>query len=239
MENTTLPSEIIFIDIETVSAYPALEKAPHHEQTLWKIKESQLNSKVQDSPITYHKAGIYAEFGKIICICCGVLSQEDNTSFLKINTFASKDEKHLLEGFICILNNYGKGLTLCAHNGKEFDFPYLCRRILVHGLKIPYVLKIAGKKPWEIKHLDTLDLWKFGDYKHYTSLDLLAWVFGLPSPKKEMNGGMVHEYFYKKRDLKSIRNYCENDLITLVCVYLHLSSQTHWIPKHVEVERTQ
>jgi predicted PolB exonuclease-like 3'-5' exonuclease len=239
MENTNLPSEIIFLDIETVSAFPLLDMAPSKEQALWKIKEAQINSKVPDSQTSYARAGIYAEFGKIICICCGVLFQEENSTFLKINTFSSKKEKRLLEEFVCFINSHRKNNTLCAHNGKEFDFPFICRRLLVHGLDIPSALQIAGKKPWEVKHLDTLELWKFGDYKHYTSLDLLAHVFKLPSPKKMMNGGMVHEFFYEKKDLKSIRNYCENDILTLVCVYLHLSNQTQWIPKHIEVERMQ
>ncbi|MEX1188370.1 MAG: 3'-5' exonuclease [Bacteroidia bacterium] len=233
-----LPSEIVFIDIETVSAYPALEKAPKQEQVFWKIKESQLNSRVQESTATYERAGIYAEFGKIICVCCGVLQKEEDEVFLKINTFSSNNEKSLLEAFINYLSLFGDASILCAHNGKEFDYPYLCRRMLINHLAIPSTLKIAGKKPWELKHLDTLELWKFGDYKHYSSLDLLAKVFGVPSSKKELNGSMVNEYYYKKKDLKSIRNYCENDIVTLVCVYLNLISKTEWLPKHIEVERS-
>lgn len=114
--------------------------------------------------------------------------------------------------------------ALCAHNGKEFDFPFLCRRFLINNIALPGILRIQGLKPWEVKHIDTLDLWKFGDHKNYTSLNLLAQVFGIPSPKENMDGSMVASAYYEEKNLKKIADYCKKDVITLARIYLRFTT---------------
>lgn len=237
MSQNIHPEDILFIDIETVPAFPSLAEAPALEQVLWEKKSHQLAGKTNEVKVDYQRAGIYAEFGKIICISCGRLSPGKEGVKLSITTFASNSEIGLLKNLSEFLHHQKKHSVLCAHNGKEFDYPYLSRRFLINRLSIPEILHITGKKPWEIKHLDTLELWKFGDYKHYTSLEVLAHVFGIPSPKSDFDGSRVAQVYYEQHDLKSIRNYCENDIRTLVMVYLHQTNQLQWIPEHVEVER--
>lgn len=237
MSSTVHPEDILFIDIETVPAYADISKVPEPERALWEKKALQLSIKYSSEDVDYQRAGIYAEFGKIVCISCGRLSKSPEGILLKITTFAGNCEIDLLINLNVYFTQQGKKVLLCAHNGKEFDYPYLARRYLINRLKLPNIINHSGKKPWEIKHLDTLELWKFGDYKHYTSLDLLAHVFGIPSPKSEMDGSMVAKAYHHHHDLKSIRNYCENDIETLVKVYLNQSVQNQWIPDTVEVQR--
>lgn len=237
MSSTIHPEDIIFIDIETVPAYADVSEVPEFERALWEKKALQLASKYDLTTVDYQRAGIYAEFGTIVCVSCGRLNKSAEGIHLKISTFAGKSEIGLLNNLNDYFSSQGKNILLCAHNGKEFDYPYLSRRYLINRLKLPNVLNLSGKKPWEIKHLDTLELWKFGDYKHYTSLELLAHVFGIASPKSEMDGSMVAAAYHQHHDLKSIRNYCENDIETLVRVYLNQSGQYQWNPNYVEVER--
>ena len=175
----------------------------------------------------YPKAGIYAEFGKIICISVGYLTQFDQNISLRIKSFAGQDEKALLSDFCELLtqNFNTNNHFLCAHNGKEFDFPYLCRRILINKLQMPSILDMMGKKPWEVRHFDTMQMWKFGDFKNYTSLDLLSEVFGIPSPKNDIDGSMIHEVYYKDNDLERIMKYCTNDVKSLVNIFLRMNGQ--------------
>ena len=114
---------------------------------------------------------------------------------------------------------------LCAHNGKEFDFPFLARRILVNELPLPAILDSAGKKPWETQYLDTMELWKFGDYKHYTSLELLAALFGIPTPKDDINGADIHRVYWEDHDLERIRIYCQKDVLTIARLFLKFQQQ--------------
>jgi len=239
METISSPYGIVFIDIETVPAYSGIEKLPLEEKKHWLKKEKQLPGNPGDTPgQLYERAGIYAEFGKIICICAGQLQEDDGVVYLRLKTFCHKKEEDLLQAFsVWMSTQTDQNTRLCAHNGKEFDFPYLCRRLLIHGFPLPELLNLAGKKPWEVKHIDTLELWKFGDYKHYTSLDLLAHTFGLQSPKENMDGSMVFDTYYRKKDIQSIRKYCEDDIWTLVAVYLNMSFKKQFMPKHMEVER--
>ena len=161
----------------------------------------------------YDMAGIYAEFGKIICISLGFINGEE----FRIKSFYGDNEKELLVEFIALMNsNYGNpNKLLCAHNGKEFDFPYLARRIILNGLELPSLLDIAGKKPWEVQHLDTMVLWKFGDYKNYTSLALLAHIFDIPTPKSDMQGSDVARVYWEEKDLDRIVEYCQKDVLTI------------------------
>ncbi|WP_026903076.1 3'-5' exonuclease [Pedobacter glucosidilyticus] len=202
---------LLVLDIETVPQYPNFHELPENLQILWD-KKTYFQRKQDESPAEfYQRAGIWAEFGKIICISVGIFKSD---SQLRVKSFCCDDEVEILKDFITLLNNQPSNLILCAHNGKEFDFPYLCRRMLINGLTIPTQLQIAGKKPWEINHLDTLELWKFGDYKNYTSLALLAAIFNIPTPKDDIDGSMVGDVYWNEKNLERISTYCQKDVIT-------------------------
>jgi len=210
-------SQLLYLDIETASAYPTYFDMPERIQALWDKKAKILNYKGDLKPMAlFNRSGIYAEFGKIVCITVGYINQENKQ--LRIKSYYSHDEGKLLLAFAELLNKhfYSNKHLLCAHNGKEFDFPYIARRMIIKGIELPKLLDIAGKKPWEIQHIDTLELWKFGDYKHYTSLDLLTAIFDIPSPKSDINGSQVNEVYWKDNDIKRIAEYCQNDVIAIV-----------------------
>lgn len=206
---------VLFLDIETVPLSPDFDSVPEKIKKLWEKKAEQLkrNHPDQTADTLYPRAGIYAEFGKIICISCGFA----NGNEFRIKSFYGDDEKILLKEFAEMLElhfntNYH---LLCAHNGKEFDFPYIARRMLINNIELPNILNMAGKKPWEIKHLDTMELWKFGDYKHYTSLELLAAIFDIPTPKDDIDGSMVGHVYWQEKDLDRIVKYCVKDVLTI------------------------
>lgn len=186
---------------------------PEIFKELW-AQKTQHQRKEETAAEYYPRAGIWAEFGKIICISVGIFTKENGITGLRVKSFAGDDECKLLGDFIALLSKQPVSLTLCAHNGKEFDFPYLCRRTLINQLCIPAQLRIGGKKPWEINHLDTMDLWKFGDYKNYTSLNLLAAIFDIPTPKDDISGSDVHRVYWQDKDLNRIKIYCQKDVIT-------------------------
>ncbi|MBK0383964.1 3'-5' exonuclease [Pedobacter sp. SD-b] len=202
---------ILVLDIETVPQCADFNDLPPHFQKLWDLKTSYQRKNQETAEEFYQRAGIWAEFGKIICISVGVFVDDKR---LRVKSFYDHNETDLLKEFNHLLNNQPANLMLCAHNGKEFDFPYLCRRMLINGLEIPVQLNIAGKKPWEINHLDTLELWKFGDYKNYTSLNLLAAIFNIPTPKDDIDGSMVAHVYWEENDLERIKTYCQKDVIT-------------------------
>ncbi len=210
---------ILFLDIETVPAYAEYKDMPESLQKLWDHKAERLKkSEHETSDQIYSKAGIYAEFGKIICISVAFFNNQE----LRIKSFYGEDEKIILEEFSELLNKHfnSRKHLLCAHNGKEFDYPYISRRMLINGLKLPGILKLAGKKPWQIPHLDTMELWKFGDYKHYTSLELLAEIFNIPNPKNDIRGSDISNVFWKEKDLERIVHYCEKDVVTIAQLFL-------------------
>lgn len=214
--------KILFLDIETVPEFPDFNSLPENIKHLWEKKAKYLIKGDETHDEIYNRAGIYAEFGKIICISVGFIHFKDSEKHFRIKSFSSDDEKFILTEFIKLMDFYSlkQDYVLCAHNGKEFDFPYICRRILINGLKIPLILESAGKKPWEIKHLDTLELWKFGDYKHYTSLELLSSIFKIPTPKDDIDGSQVYEVYWKSNDLSRIVKYCEKDVLTIAQLLL-------------------
>ena len=219
-------SNILFIDIETVSGNEDYHDLPDNIKPLWDRKASYQREfdGYNESKLYYQKAGIFAEFGKIIVISIGqIFLSPENEWTIKTKSFKGDDEKALLLAFKQVLQKYPKSLVLCGHNVKEFDFPYICRRMLVNGMSIPPVLNSQGKKPWEVSHQDTMELWKFGDFKSFTSLDLLANILGLPSSKDDMDGSQVNEFYYKHKDLDSIARYCEKDVVTTAYVYLKLT----------------
>jgi hypothetical protein len=211
--------KILFLDIETVPMVSEYDLLPEKFKRLWEYKAERLKRKDDDTADRlFSRAGIYAEFGKIICISVGFLK---NKKF-RIKSFYGDDELEFLKEFAGLLNNYysHEDNLLCAHNGKEFDYPYIARRMLINGLPLPDIVNIAGKKPWEVAHLDTMELWKFGDYKNYTSLVLLAAVFGIPTPKDDIDGSMVAEVYYKEKNLERIVHYCQRDTLTVAQLLL-------------------
>ncbi|MDP2413219.1 3'-5' exonuclease [Daejeonella sp.] len=216
--------QVLVLDVETVPQYPSFNELPADYQSLWDQKTRFQRRDGETAAEFYSRGGILAEFGKIICISVGIFSKKTETLSLRVKSFYGDEEKEVIQSFIDLLNKQSDSLVLCAHNGKEFDFPYLCRRMLINGLQIPVQLNIHGKKPWEIMHLDTMDLWKFGDYKNYTSLNLLAAVFNIPSPKDDIDGSMVHKVYWEDNDLERIRIYCEKDVITTAQILLKFKS---------------
>lgn len=218
-------TDLLFIDIETVPHYASFNEVPEMEQHLWAKKAQYLLKQDDTAESIYQRAGIYAEFGKIVCISTGFLTLKNNTYQMHIKSFFAEDEKIVLQEFTSYLNKIHKEkkqLALCAHNGKEFDYPYIIRRLLINGLIVPSLLNLTGKKPWEIMHQDTLEMWKFGDYKNYTSLELLAYVFGIKTPKDDIDGSKVAEVFYKEKNLQRIVDYCQKDVATLAQLYLKM-----------------
>ena len=205
---------VLFLDIETVPQHANYKDVPERLKTLWDKKAGFL-AKTEESPEElYGRAGIYAEFGKIVCISVGFIHSGE----IRLKSFYSHNEKELLQDFSELLTGFfGRNdQLLCAHNGKEFDFPFIARRLLINGLPLPHLLDIAGKKPWEIQHLDTMELWKFGDFKNYTSLNLLTAVFDIPTPKDDIDGSKVYSVYYEENDLQRIMEYCQKDVVALI-----------------------
>lgn len=209
---------ILFLDIETVPTTYQYQDLDEETQRLWTLKTKYLQEQKQLKPEeVYDKAGIYAEFGKIVCISVGYFRKNE----FRVTSFANDDEQVVLKNFTNLINEHFNKAHhyLCAHNGKEFDFPFIARRLLICGLPLPSTLNLAGKKPWEVKHIDTMELWKFGDYKHYTSLQLLAHVFNIPTPKDDISGADVAKVYYEEKNLNRIITYCQKDVITIARLY--------------------
>ena len=226
---------ILFLDIETVPEAPSFEHLDDRWKKLWTHKAKRLTKNDETPEELYPRAGIYAEFGKIICISVGFLTESNDNREFRVKSFYGNDEAELLTGFcdLLIQNYYSKTHFLCAHNGKEFDFPYLCRRILVNQIDMPDILDLAGKKPWDVKHLDTMQLWKFGDFKSYTSLDLLATLFNISSPKDDIDGSMIYDIYYQDQNLERIKNYCQVDVVTLASVFLRMNNKGSLTDKEI------
>lgn len=222
LEKTPL-DRVLFLDIETV---PQTYQFPDLEETTRKLFEAKTrfmqNDEKSFEELYNDRGGIYAEFGKIICISVGFVHETRTGNEIRMKSFYHDDEETLLKQFVNLLENNPKYAILCGHNAKEFDFPYICRRLLINGMKLPNVLDIAGKKPWEISHLDTLELWKFGDYKAFTSLALLCHVFQIPTPKDDISGADVARVYYEEQDLERIKVYCEKDVVALIQLFLRM-----------------
>jgi DNA polymerase elongation subunit (family B) len=218
--------DIIFLDIETIAAVEKHDQLPERFKAQWARKANffKREENQTDGDLFEERAGIYAEFGKIIVIAIGkFVDGEDGSTSFKTKTFAGHDEKKLLEDFKSVIEKTDPGKTkLCAHNGKEFDFPYISRRMLVNGITLPALLNLSGTKKWEVPHLDTMEMWKFGDYKHYTSLDLLLALFDIPSSKGQMDGSMVNEVYYREKNLPKITEYCIADVVAIGQLYLKM-----------------
>ncbi|MBK9108500.1 MAG: 3'-5' exonuclease [Saprospiraceae bacterium] len=221
-------NNILFIDLETVSAESSYQNLDEKWQKLFETKmryyrEREPEKSLED--LYEEKAAIYAEFGRIVCIGVGLFRNNQ----LRIKTFAGPDEELLLTDFFSILTSHfgnPERHGLCGHNIREFDIPYLCRRALMNGLQLPAPLQIAGRKPWELKHLlDTMEMWKFGDIKHFISLDLLSACLGLESPKSDIDGSQVGRVYYEEEDIDRIARYCAQDIWVTANVYLSFHQQ--------------
>lgn len=220
---------IFFIDIETVPLVKKYDTLSERMQMEWQKKSRFM---MKDAPpetsfgeLFYEKAGVYAEFAKVVCICFGSMHKVDDSWKMRVKSLTSDNETTLLKEFADIVNRfkqYSQRMAFCGHNIKEFDIPFLCRRMMVNNIPLPQVMNMAGMKPWENPHEDTMELWKFGDYKNYTSLALLAEILGIPSPKDDIDGSMVGDVYYKQNDLGRIARYCIQDVITSARVYFRL-----------------
>lgn len=223
-------NNILFLDIETVPQHPSFDLVPNDWKELWTKKAEALlrNRELETVESIYSRAGIYAEFGKIICISCGVIMGSGENKRIIIKSFYGEEEKVILQDFSEMLRKWAvdPNKFLCAHNGKEFDFPYCCRRMIINGIPIPSILNTAGKKPWEVTHIDTMELWKFGDFKSYTSLNLLAHTLGIPTPKDDIDGSMVGDVYWKEKNLERIATYCQKDVVTAAQVYLRIIGES-------------
>lgn len=213
---------ILFLDIETVPENSDFSNLNETKKELFAKKTKYQRKEDLSAEEFYERAGIWAEFGKIVCISVGFFEDNSEKKKFRIKSFYGVDEVVILDNFKNLVESHFdlKHHVLCAHNGKEFDFPYIARRMIINGIDLPEKLNLFGKKPWEVAHLDTLEMWKFGDYKHYTSLNLLTNILGIESPKEDIDGSQVANVFYKEKDLKRIAKYCENDTLAVAQVYL-------------------
>jgi len=220
------PEQVLFLDIETVPQNEAFDQLDEPEKELWAQKTAYQRKDEYSPQEFYDRAGIWAEFGKIICISAGYIHQREAGRTFRVTSFYGDEKEILFEFKQLVENHFSRPANLlCAHNGKEFDFPYIARRMLIHGIDLPSKLDLFGKKPWEVPHLDTMELWKFGDYKTYTSLKLMAHVLGIPSPKEDIDGSQVRDVFYKEDDLDRIVQYCERDTLTVAQIFLRLRNE--------------
>jgi 3'-5' exonuclease len=222
-------SSILFLDIETVSAAADFQSLNPRMQELWNKKARHITNadELSDAELYEQRAAIYSEFARVVCIGLGYLIMEgDQIVKARVKAIANDDEQRILQEFSSLLREHQHHFTaLCAHNGKEFDFPFLSRRMVVNQVPLPPQLDISGKKPWEVQHWDTMELWKFGDRKNYTSLDMLAALFEVDSPKQGIDGSMVSTIYHKEQGLDRITAYCKSDVVALINVYLRMQYQ--------------
>lgn len=214
---------VLFLDIETVPEFETFSDLDETKKELFDLKTKYQRKEEFSAEEFYDRAGIWAEFGKIICISVGYFTFKGDVRHFRVTSFFG-DEGKILKDFSNVLNNHFSQPqhVLCGHNAKEFDFPFIARRMIIHNLPIPQKLNLFGKKPWEVPHLDTLELWKFGDYKHYTSLKLLTNVLGIPSPKDDIDGSEVAHVYYVEKNIDRIVTYCEKDVIAVAQILLRL-----------------
>ncbi|EGD34990.1 3'-5' exonuclease [Capnocytophaga sp. oral taxon 338] len=231
-------SHILFLDIETVPLYSSYKQLSPLEQNLWEDKTRYIRQDVSAEDY-YERAGIWAEFGKIVCISVGYFLLKNEKRQFRVRSFTG-EERNILQEFSHLISQFfnGKQYLLAAHNGREFDFPFIARRMLIHQLPIPNILQLFGKKPWEFAFLDTLDLWKFGDYKHYTSLNLLAYILGVPSPKDDISGAQVRQVYYEEGDIARIAQYCQKDTITVAQILLRMRGEPLLTDEEIYVMET-
>ena len=216
-------NKILFLDIETVPNVYSFDELDERGKLLWEKKSQYLQiNDTSPQEVYQQKAAIFAEFSKVICIGIGIIQIKEDGNKLYVKLLSNDNEEELLSSLTHLLEMQFSDYFLCAHNGKEFDFPFLARRMLINNMNIPKALDSRGKKPWEISHIDTMELWKFGDYKHFTSLDLMTYIFNIPSPKENISGEDVASFYYEKKDKEKIFKYCQKDIVALVQIYLKM-----------------
>ena len=223
MQNIRLEN-LLLIDIETVSEHPVFNGMNEEWQSLWKEKvQRSLPEDVSAAEFYPQRAGVMAEFAKVICISIGYFRKDGNTQQLRLKSFYGDDEKILLQDFTAALHKMDSNnnkWNFTGHNIKEFDIPFICRRLLINGLPVPPFLDFQNMKPWETNMVDTFQYWRFGDYKHYTSLKLLAAALKVPSSKDDIDGSMVGDVYWsqtpgeKEKNLDRIVTYCQKDVVT-------------------------
>ena len=220
-------NDILFLDIETVPQEEYWSSLTTETQHLFEGKTKYQRKEEFTAEEFYERAGIWAEFGKIICISVGYFNTINKKRQLRIRSFYGNDESKILTDFKNLLDVHFDHTSnvFCAHNGKEFDFPFIARRMIVNQIPLPKKLNLFGKKPLEVPHLDTLELWKFGDFKHYTSLKLLTHILGIPSPKDDIDGSEVAAVYYKEKDIQRIVKYCEKDTIAVAQLLLKFNNE--------------
>ncbi len=243
MLNHISPEKIIFLDIETIPVQADFKDLPENLKPFWEKKAKTLayNSSGQEeqamspSESFAQYAGLFAEFGKIICISVGNISFANGEKVFRLKSFAGDDETQLLKDFAEILHALKNkpGHQLCGHNIKEFDLPFVARKMIIHGLPLPEQIDVAGKKPWEVPYIDTMELWKFGSFRHQISLALMATLLGIPTPKDDIDGSQVAQVYYQERNIKRIATYCEKDVLTTAQVFLKLKGEPLINPEHV------
>ncbi len=237
MLENVVPENALFIDIETAPVAATFEDLNDDFKSLWTDKFTrQLKEHETIEEQFFNNAGIYAEFGKVICISVGYIHKEGVHKTLRIRSFAGDNENEVLRDFAEVLNKYyfnADKFYFCGHNINEFDIPYLCRRMLIHNIKLPNILDLSGKKPWEIKHIDTMQQWKFGDYKSYTSLKLLAALFNIPTPKDDISGKDVGAVYWKEKNLQRIQIYCQKDVLTVAQLLMKFKGLPLFTPEQV------
>ena len=217
---------VLFLDIETVPLFANFSELDDSTKQLWEQKTNYQRKEEFTPEEFYDRAGIWAEFGKIICISVGYFVFKGGVRSFRVTSFYGEEDAILNEFKTLLETHFNKAYhLLCAHNGKEFDFPYIARRMIINKIDIPFKLNLFGKKPWEVAHLDTLELWKFGDYKTYTSLKLMTHVLEIPSPKDDIDGSEVRDVFYKENNVDRIIRYCEKDTIAVAQIILRLRNE--------------
>lgn len=223
---------LLFMDIETVPLYADYDNLSETWKTLWQNKHRTFKDTEETEKETYEsRAGIYAEFGKIICVSLGYFHREKGhkNSVFRVKSFYGDDEKTIVENLAELFKNHfsDSDWQLCGHNIREFDIPYLCRRTLANGVQLPPALDVSGRKPWEMNIIDTMQQWRFGDFKNYTSLQLIAAALQIPSPKQDIEGKDVARVYWQENDLNRIKEYCQRDVVTVARILLKFKGETN------------
>jgi predicted PolB exonuclease-like 3'-5' exonuclease len=217
MQNISLDN-LLLIDIETVPQFSSFDLLDDHWQQLWEEKTQRSLPDFTSAAEFYpQRAGVMAEFAKIVCISIGYFIKQGAMLQIRVKSFYGDDEKKLLQDFISTVNQMeAKNNKWCfaGHNIKEFDIPFICRRLLINGLTIPRYIDFQNMKPWDTNMVDTFQYWRFGDYKNYTSLKLLAAALGVPSPKDDIDGSMVADVYWNEKNVERIAVYCQKDVVT-------------------------
>lgn len=236
--------KILFLDIETVQQTAELSELSPAMQHLWTEKFEAIRRRMPDryapdasAEFAYQNGGgIYSEFARIVCISVGIIYHKNGEMRMRTTSYAGNDEVKILTDFSELINKFmaKSDRLICGHNVKEFDVPFICRRMLINGLPLPKKLDLAGRKPWDTPLLDTMELWRFGDYKSFTTLKLLCEIFGVPTPKDDIDGSQVASVFYNERDVARIATYCEKDVVATAQVLLRMNGHALIEPQNIE-----